>query len=202
MLIDVTAHGMIFAARERLAGSSGQDFKHYALKVERHETLRITQAARNYARMVAFIQGDPESGNIRYIPEEAVFMLFMHKCPRFPIIDSVYVDGNFYTLVMESALDADPNMNAEPSTDYHQRYHAHIGENMIHEKQTPLTEIQVCKIASQMMEAIAYLRDMGMLHDDLSHRNYAILDNLDVSRFTPSCFTWKVWQDTESENYR
>jgi serine/threonine protein kinase len=126
---------------------------------------------------------DPASGVSRFVPDEAVIMLFLGKSNRFPTIDSVYTDDAFVTIVMSSALDGDPCMNEEMYTQYNTKYHVYSGASMVWEKETLLNEIEVCKIASQLVEALIYLRDMGMSHGDLSHRNYLLGENLDVSMF-------------------
>lgn len=124
---------------------------------------------------------DGPSGRECYMPEEAVVMLFLGKSDRFPKIDSVYTHEAFSTIVMSSALDGDPRMNDVLPSQYDERYHSCCGHSMIRKKQTLLNETQVCKIASQLLEAMVYLRDMGMCHDDLSHYNYLISETLDVS---------------------
>jgi serine/threonine protein kinase len=60
-----------------------------------------------------------------------------------------------------------------------------MGLSLMQKKTSLLNEIRVCKIASQLLEAMVYLLDMNLVHDDLSHRNYLVEENLDV-RFT-SC---------------
>lgn len=124
---------------------------------------------------------DGPSSRECYMPEEAVVMLFLGKSDRFPKIDSVYTHKAFSTIVMSSALDGDSRMNDEIPSQYDTRYRPYCGHSMIRQKKTLLNEVQACKIASQLLEAMVYLRDMGMCHDDLSHYNYLISEKLDVS---------------------
>ncbi|KAL1961680.1 hypothetical protein VTN77DRAFT_1318 [Rasamsonia byssochlamydoides] len=170
-------YGTVFAARSKKALLT-DEFKHYALKVTEYDTLRKSEITGTRKEMGLWKDG--ATGEEHYLPEEAVIMLFLGKCDRFPKIDSVYTHGPYFTIVMSSALDGDDRMNADTPTEYKERYRAYNGHSMFYEKKTLLNEIQVCKVASQILEAMIYLRDMGIAHDDLSHYNYLISETLDV----------------------
>ena len=48
-----------------------------------------------------------------------------------------------------------------------------------------LGEVQVCKVISHLLEALMFLNDRRMTHQDMSHRNYLVDENLNVSARTP-----------------
>lgn len=69
-------------------------------------------------------------------------------------------------------------VTAIPLNHYFQSY---AGEQLFTNKTPRLNEIQVCKIATHLLQALTYLMDMKMVHEDLSHRNYLVDKNLNVS---------------------
>ncbi|KAL1987350.1 hypothetical protein VTN96DRAFT_4066 [Rasamsonia emersonii] len=170
------SYGTVFAARRKRFATG--EFEHFALKVAEHRTLN--KAMEGQIRPTMGLWEDGPSSRECYMPEEAVVMLFLGKSDRFPKIDSVYTHKAFSTIVMSSALDGDSRMNDEIPSQYDTRYRPYCGHSMIRQKKTLLNEVQACKIASQLLEAMVYLRDMGMCHDDLSHYNYLISEKLDV----------------------
>lgn len=167
----ILAYGTIFAARER-----GRDHpRHVALKAEIHEPLASKNAL--------WIEHDGEE---HYIPVEA--MEFLGDCERFPVLDSVYTHQKYHVIVMSAAA-IDNSPLRETATEegwYGASFSACTGNEMIEEKKPRLTEIQVCKIASQILEAMMCLMDMHTVHSDLSHNNYVVDEDLNVGHH----FTW------------
>jgi serine/threonine protein kinase len=95
---------------------------------------------------------------------------------------------NFSTIVTSAhgvVPDAEKSLPESESDDW-PFIHNYVGLHLMQKKKPPLNEIQACKIASQLLEAMVYLLDMHLVHDDLSHRNYLVEENLDV-RFAPCC---------------
>jgi serine/threonine protein kinase len=183
----VLAYGVIFAARERHP-RRGRQPKHYALKVERHAPVcryKDTELQVNFSfNELEEKVSNPEN---RYIPGEAILLRLLSGSDRFPTIDSVYVHDQFQTMVMSAdSLDEDPRRNTLGSTfEYPPRHKfpGYPGTNLMQRRRkgTKLNEIQACKVASQLLEALMYLMDMNIIHDDLSHRNYLVDSELNVS---------------------
>lgn len=151
----------------------------WAIKLEHHYT------ADNDGKPVA-IRINGVDSDYRYVPEEAVFMLFVKKDERFPAIDSVYVHGQCVASVMSSAYDGETrDRGANANRTSFRRYYSFNGEAMTDKKKPKLSEVEVCKVASEFLGALMYLRDMGIVHDDLSLRNFVVKQNLDVSNHSP-----------------
>lgn len=123
----------------------------------------------------------------RYVPREAVLLRLLSESERFPDIDSVYVHEHFQVMVMSAdSLDKNPVRDQLGSildypTDH--KFPGYPGTNLMQRKRkgTKLNEAEACKVASQLLEALMYLMDMNIIHDDLSHRNYLVDNELNVS---------------------
>lgn len=155
--------------------------KHYAVKVEDYK--RIAGLSSRYRAAVANYK-EVSDGVTRYIPSEALVMQFVAESDRFPRIDSLYVHGNYTSIIMSAdAVDQSEERETAPPVEQHPIpvFRGYNGEQLMHKKRVRLNEIQACKIASQLLEALTYLMDMNMTHDDLSHRNYLVDQNLNVS---------------------
>lgn len=134
----------------------------------------------------------PEGMTERYLPVESIVLQHVTQCDRFPDLDSIYVHGEFHTMVMppdapvyneyEDWFDRDglPESLDSPKRSVFPSY---SGAYLVQEKSTGLNEIQVCKVASHLLEAMVYLLDMRIVHDDLSHRNYLVDEHLNVGIF-------------------
>lgn len=121
-----------------------------------------------------------DEGTYRYIPYEAFLLLLASPSDRFPTLDSVYVDDKVHATVMSVCLDHDFLM-LEPREIKKDRIVAFTGRFVSCDKLPILNELEACKIASQLLEGYAYLRDMNLSHGDLSKNNYIIDENLNVS---------------------
>ncbi|KAL1863400.1 hypothetical protein Plec18167_000494 [Paecilomyces lecythidis] len=118
---------------------------------------------------------DDVSGHIRYVPTEPMMMRFVTGSRRFPTIESVYTHGLYQTTVMSvAAVDYDPARETRTAYDDEEDFPAFFGARLIEGKKPLLREIEVCKVAWQMLQAMMYLSDMNMSHDDLSHHNYVV----------------------------
>lgn len=183
----ILGFGVVFAARERHP-PSGRKARHYALKVERHAPKCQAKGTDIYANS-AYKELEETASNAkkRYIPKEAILLGLLSESDRFPTLDSVYVHGDFQVMVMSAdSLDDDPLRDSLGSVfDYptEHKFPGYPGTNLMQRrrKATKLNEMQVCKVASQLLEAMMYLMDMNIIHDDLSHRNYLVDSELNVS---------------------
>ena len=61
------------------------------------------------------------------------------------------------------------------------------GSYLIHNQEPMLNEIQVCKVESHLLQAIMYLMDVNMIHDDLRPRNYIVDEYLNVRMLPSTC---------------
>ncbi|KAI1906758.1 hypothetical protein LOZ12_006128 [Ophidiomyces ophidiicola] len=119
----------------------------------------------------------------RYIPVEAVILQLLSECPRFPRLDSVYMHGDFAIVAMSSEAVVKRPERETLITDYPMEhcFPSYCGEELFNAKSPRLTEIQVCKVASHLLQALVYLMDLNVAHDDLSHRNYVVDENLNLT---------------------
>lgn len=154
--------------------------RQFAIKME----LQCPLSIHGFARAQTCEYREVYTGEQRFLPVEAVVLELLTECERFPKIDSVYIHKEFASIVMSAnSLDDNPlreTLLLEPGTIPTQHFPGYNGEQLTHLKQTRVTEIQACKIASNILEALVYLMDMKMLHGDLSHRNYLVDKNLNV----------------------
>ncbi|KAJ9252275.1 hypothetical protein DTO207G8_4890 [Paecilomyces variotii] len=176
-LLRSLCHGVVFAAREKYP-EDPQNVKHYALKVEPHMTQMEAIARGRGPTMACW---DDVGGNIRYIPTEAMMMRFVTGSGRFPVIESVYTHDLYQTTVMSAAaVDYDPRRETRTSDDEEDYFPSFLGAQLIEGKTPLLREVEVCKVAWQMLQAMMYLMDMNMSHDDLSHHNYVVDEYLNI----------------------
>lgn len=156
--------------------------KHYAVKVEGIRRLAATKGY--YKATVVRYEEVCDDQKERYMPPEALVLQLVAESDRFPRIDSLYIHGSFTSIVMSAdAVDQSEARETAAPVKKHPIpvFRGHSGEQLMHKKKVRLNEIQACKVASQLLEAMTYLMDMNMSHDDLSHRNYIVDKNLNVS---------------------
>lgn len=169
----MTAFGYILAARERDC-APGTRPKQYALKLE-------TDGSRSHFG----IYSDINPNHRHFVPTEAAILQLLSGSPRFPPVDSVYICNEFSIIVMsaDSVEDCEERYTLPDTVGLPREtcFPGYSGEQLFCGKTPRLTEIQVCKVMSQILEGMMYLMDMNMSHDDLSHRNYLVDENLNVS---------------------
>ena len=167
----------MFLAIEKHAINPELD-RHYVVKVENHHTMRYRfDRQAQFPTMTAIPDEDED---VKFIPLEALLLLLTTPSPRFPNLDSVYVDAAVHSTAMGACVDHDilkiPELDLEgksPPT-FRGRY--------LNNKNTPLVnELESCKIASQLLEGFIYLWDMNVTHSDLSQNNFLIDEELNVS---------------------
>ncbi|KZF26962.1 kinase-like protein [Xylona heveae TC161] len=161
--------GTVFAGRTREANDEGKALqvavKIYHLEEDVHYDRRRQQ----------------------YTSEEIVKLYLLSKvggCERIPDYYDSMIHGAVAVLVMEPfGLDSKPEQEtAEKITSLRgaPRFDSFTGVSLTREKKPLLSEVQVCKIMSQLLEALLYLNDRRIAHEDLSVRNFLVNEQLDA----------------------
>ncbi|PKX97640.1 Protein kinase domain-containing protein [Aspergillus novofumigatus IBT 16806] len=148
----------------------------FAIKVNDHNTIAAMGDGSHVAEMMFFEEG----GKVRYIPCEAMIMLLLTRSPRFPTLHSVYTEKDKVAIVMSACIDYDTLQLSKGMKETDQVWAIEGGHLRTREKEPRLNELQACKVSTQLLEAIAYLRDMSITYDDMSYRNYLVDENLDT----------------------
>jgi serine/threonine protein kinase len=151
----------------------------FAIKVHEHNTIATMEDGLHGTEMIFFEEG----GKVRYIPCEAMIMLLLTRSPRFPTLHSVYTEKDKVAIVMSACMDYDTLQLSKGMKETDKVWAVEGSHLRTPEKEPRLNELQACKVSTQLLEAIAYLRDMNITYDDLSYRNYLVGENLDVSEF-------------------
>ncbi|KAK2839322.1 hypothetical protein FQN49_006254 [Arthroderma sp. PD_2] len=154
--------------------------RQFAIKMELQCPMSL---AMGYQRAPTSLYREVSTGSERFIPVEAIVLQLLTKCDRFPKIDSVYVHREFASIVMSAdSVDDNPLRETLPQlkTAPTHLFPGYNGEQLMYWKRTKINEIQACKIASHLLEAIVYLMDMKTIHGDLSHRNYLLDKSLNT----------------------
>ncbi|KAJ5497094.1 hypothetical protein N7463_009081 [Penicillium fimorum] len=209
-------YGVTFIARERgAAGASLGDLEQFAIKSQVSNTRYMEMKESNVSCMVAFRE---PTGQKRYIPEEALLLMYLDDSNRFPHLNSVYTHGMLTAILMTPCVD--PSYEALSTIDeshfdrikskgaiprIRKRYPpfpAFDGSYLMSTTKEPqLGEIEGCKVASQLLQAMAELADMNVYHGDMSVTNYLVDQNLNVQlidlgiyhfSLTNSGFTTKI----------
>ncbi|OQE07273.1 hypothetical protein PENVUL_c014G04738 [Penicillium vulpinum] len=187
--------GVAFIAREKgAAGTSLEDLEQYAIKSQAHTT-QLMDAIKYYIPTMAPFS-EP-SGKERYIPEEAILLIYLDDSKNFPRLDSVYTHGMLTAILMTPCVD--PSYEAVSIIDeahfnrvkskgaiprIRRRYPlfpAFDGSYLMSTTKEPqLGEIEGCKVASQFLQAMVELADMKVCHGDISVTNYLMDQNLNV----------------------
>lgn len=101
-------------------------------------------------------------------------------------IHSAYIHGRYAYIVMNQfSVDYRPKLDTyNPLDPYGDReIPGYNGEKLIIKdaKSPRLTELQVCKVVSHLLEALMFMDDRRLTHHDISHRNYLVDEDLNVS---------------------
>ncbi|GFF45851.1 serine/threonine-protein kinase KIN4 [Aspergillus udagawae] len=148
----------------------------FAIKVHEHNTIATMEDGLHGTEMMFFEEG----GKVRYIPCEAMIMLLLTRSPRFPTLHSVYTEKDKVAIVMSACMDYDTLQLSKGMKETDKVWAVEGSHLRTPEKEPRLNELQACKVSTQLLEAIAYLRDMNITYDDLSYRNYLVGENLDT----------------------
>ncbi|KXG47701.1 uncharacterized protein PGRI_015710 [Penicillium griseofulvum] len=187
--------GATFIAREKGApGVSLEDLEQFAIKSQVHTTRWMDRKKGYPPQMTPFRE---PNGDTRYIPEEALLLIYLDDSERFPRLDSVYTHGMLTAILMTPCVD--PSSEAVSAIDeshfdrikskgaiprIRKRYPlfpAFDGSHLMSDtKEPPVGEVEGCKIASQLLQAMIELADMSVCHADMSVTNYLMDQDLNV----------------------
>lgn len=177
----------MFLAIERHRTNRAYD-RHYVVKVENHDTMRA-RCEQNY-RQPNMTAIPDEDDDVHFIPLEALILLLTKASPRFPDIDSVYVDAAVHSIVMGACIDHDV-LTIRDLTLEGRIPPVFSGKYLNNNKRPVVNELEACKIASQLLEGFTYLWDMDITHSDLSYNNFLIDEQLNVSPLPSSSLLGK-----------
>ncbi|EAW13195.1 Protein kinase domain-containing protein [Aspergillus clavatus NRRL 1] len=191
----------------------------YAIKVEDHRTISESFWGQSKPEMVCIM----DNGRVRLIPREAMVMLLLTNNPRFPTLASVWTEARDTAIVMSACVDhrmterlltrqkkkEEKEKEKKKKAPWQIKAPSFCGDFLMYHKQTLIDEVEACKVSSQLLEAIAYLRDMNLSYDDLSHLNYLVDENLNVqlidfglmsfglkeSDFDTNLYTYLIYQE-------
>lgn len=193
------AFGVVYLARS--APTEGvkvhpYDVKHYAIKVERHSTYDVVRRWYPIAMVPIW---DPDVELLTYIPTEALALFLLTHSERFPNLDSVYTHDRFQSIVMSASLDSSEdrrkNVRAEAELDF---FPSFTGVYLLNGDGTPLlNEMQACKVASQLLQAIVHMAEFNLVHVDISVNNFIVDQNLDVQLIDLG----NIWFGTEDKHW-
>ncbi|KAJ5561132.1 hypothetical protein N7535_009329 [Penicillium sp. DV-2018c] len=188
--------GAIFIAREKgVPGATLEELEQFAIKVQLHETM-WTNLEECWEHVEAVTFREP-NGEMRYVPEEALILMYLHDSERFPRVDSVYTHGRLTAILMTPCVDPSEESvsNIDESHFHHivtdqdgsyickryPKFPAFGGDKLMSDTKEPLVdEMQGNKIATQFLQGIIELADMKVCHDDISIFNYLIDPALNV----------------------
>ncbi|KAJ5356572.1 hypothetical protein N7517_011181 [Penicillium concentricum] len=194
-VLGVGTFGVTFIARERgAAGDSLEDLEQYAIKSQVYNTRWMDVKKGELTSMVPFRE---PTGRKRYMPLEALLLIYLDDSNRFPQLNSVYTHGMLTAMIMSPCVD--PSYEAVSTIDeshfdrikskgaiprIRKRYPPFPSFEgryfMADSKEPQMGEIEGCKVASQLLQAMVELADMNVYHADMSVANYLIDQNLNV----------------------
>ncbi|KAJ5498901.1 hypothetical protein N7453_007952 [Penicillium expansum] len=177
--------GATFIAREKgAAGASLEDLEQYAIKSQVHTTQWMDRISGVNAQMAAFCE---PSGEKRYMPEEALLLIYLDDSKRFPRLNSVYTHGSFSQGQVEGANTAAHPEEIPPFPAFDGSYLMSAST-----KEPQLGEIEGSKVASQLLQAMIELADMKVCHADISVTNYLMDQNLNVQLIDLGMLTFSL----------
>ncbi|KAJ5328354.1 hypothetical protein N7452_008744 [Penicillium brevicompactum] len=186
-------YGIAFVAREWSgAADRSTNPEQYAIKGQAHKTvINELLINRAFPEMNRFVE---PTGEEHFIPAEAIALIYLNNSDRFPTIDSIYVHGLQWALVMRACIDDFPEGRAKiPEQDSF----LHDVEGVLryrlpsfppftgkwltnNDHNVVVSEMEGCKIASQFLEGLVQLNDIRICHGDLSVNNYLVDQDLNV----------------------
>ncbi|KAJ5946935.1 hypothetical protein N7454_003774 [Penicillium verhagenii] len=134
----------------------------------------------------------------RYIPTEALYLLFLTCSDRFPKLDSVYIHDRYQTIVMSPCVDPASDRWTQQVTSHAPFFPAFTGKYLIpHNSRPMLDEMSACKVAGQLLQAIIDMAQINLVHYDLSVHNFVVDQNLNVQLIDLG----NVWFGLEDEDF-
>lgn len=171
----------MYLARER--GHKGQnpnDLLHYAVKVEKHHTM--LGAKESYLVDPPMVPMPYDTQSPIHMPSEALVLLLLTESDRFPKIDSVYTHDRLQAIVMSPCVDYAPDRKPIGNGRLFRGFPAFTGKYLMTSDNRPLlNEQQACKVATQLLEGMVHMAEIGLWHNDLSVNNFVVDQRLNVS---------------------
>ncbi|KAJ6105002.1 hypothetical protein N7486_003691 [Penicillium sp. IBT 16267x] len=185
----------VYLARERCRpGEDPRNVRHFAVKIERHNTL---SSAKHYGSPPVVPIHD-NADQARYIPTEALYLLFLTSSHRFPKLDSVYLHDRYQTIVMSACVDPALDRWNPTVSSCATLFPSFTGKYLMARNNRPiLDEMSACKVAAQLLEALADMAQINLVHYDLSVLNFVVDQNLNVQLIDLG----NVWFGLEDEDF-
>lgn len=125
---------------------------------------------------------------------EAIAMIYLNNSDRFPTVDSIYVHGLQWAMVMRACVDVFPEGRADiPNQEsFLQPHHGILRYDLPNfppfsgiyltnnDHNVVVSEMEGCKIASQFLQGLVQLADLRIAHGDISVNNYLVDQELNV----------------------
>ncbi|KAJ5657269.1 uncharacterized protein N7484_000918 [Penicillium longicatenatum] len=168
----------VYLARERCGpGQDPRNVRHFAVKVERHHTVL---GDRDFMSAPVVPIHD-NADQARYIPTEALYLLFLSSSDRFPKLDSVYIHDRYQAIVMSACVDPALDRWSPTVGSCASFFPSFTGKYlMTKDNRAILDELSACKVAAQLLEAVADMAQINLFHYDLSLLNFVVDQNLNV----------------------
>ncbi|KAJ5587508.1 uncharacterized protein N7459_003273 [Penicillium hispanicum] len=179
-LIGSGTFAVVYLARDRAGDNvDPANIRHFAIKVQRHITLTGGYTDGYMEPMMVPI---PDASSQRFIPPEALVLLLLTGCDRFPKLDSVYTHHRFTAIVMSPCVDPAPDRYPLHEDHVSRQFPAFTIRYLLTSDSKPLLdEMAACKVAAQILEGIVYMAQMNVWHNDLSVLNIIVDQGLDVT---------------------
>lgn len=172
----------MYLARERGDSVDPDDLQHFAVKMERHTTMLGAKERHISQPLMAPILDHTQS--LRYIPGEALVLLLLTNSDRFPKLNSVYTHDRFHAIVMSLCIDYASDRQPLQEGDFTRRFPGFTGRYLMTPDNKPLlNEVEVCKVAAQLLQGMVQMADMNLWHGDISVNNFVMDEQLNVSGF-------------------
>jgi hypothetical protein len=179
----ILGFGSVFLARERSDSNNQnnpENLKHYAVKVQQHNTLLGAENTGHRSPPNGPVPDNRKS--LRYVPEEALIMLFLTDSDRFPTLDAVYTHDRYQAIVMSPCIDYNTERQPSPPKDHSRRFPAFTARYLLTKDHKPLLNpSEGGKVATQLFQAMRQLADMNAWHNDISVNNILVDENLNVT---------------------
>ncbi|KAJ5772588.1 hypothetical protein N7520_003117 [Penicillium odoratum] len=176
--MEIYGFGAVYLARDNCGPADDpRTVRHFAVKVERHSTLYSDE----YFGTAPVAAIHDYANEARYIPTEALYLLFLTCSDRFPKLDSVYIHDRYQAIVMSACVDPALDRWSKRLASHEPVFPAFMGAYLMPGDNRPiLDEMAACKVASQLLQALVDMAQINLVHDDLSVNNFVIDQNLNV----------------------
>ncbi|KAI9706403.1 MAG: hypothetical protein M1836_003408 [Candelina mexicana] len=171
-------YGTIVAARGREGSPAGMA-NHYAIKIQSY-----VRGCDRHSTDLALRAFGSQNKN-RFTHKEAFVLSFFKDCERISHVVAAGIHRNYAYIVMNlfsvdlrgnPRLDIPDPHEAPPieNIDGRIEYPAFNGQHCTNGTIPRLDEVQVCKVVTHLLEALMFANDRGVVHLDMSPRNFLI----------------------------